>query len=199
MALFEYLDYPKLPSSLVEDILTTVEKNVSSFKEDALLYADQSILDAVQLPEPDWTNNLGFPLSNSDQDTCKFHFMEAPESVKKWVQENIPVKVNAVHIQTMADGTHIVPHVDEIRNKALNYIISQGGKDVCTNFFVPRNEFSHLTISPQTLIPKDRLELIESICINSNEWHSLKVDKIHNVENITPPDKRISLTLSIVC
>jgi hypothetical protein len=91
---------------------------------------------------------------------------------------------------------YVPPHIDEVRTSAINYLISSA--DATTNFYEPKSEFAPLSVTAQTAIPHERLELKQSSKIAERTWHKLDVGKIHSVENIATDSKRISLTLSIV-
>jgi hypothetical protein len=129
--------------------------------------------------------------------TSKFYFCEVTDNIKTWVNQNISRDINRIHIQIMFGGDFVIPHVDEIRQKAYNYILTTGGSDVETCFYEPKDEFKHLKITAQTYFPKDRLNKTYGITIFPKKWHRLSVNKIHSVENLDPTQRRISLTLSL--
>jgi hypothetical protein len=197
--LFEYLNFPELPLDIEEEIFQIADYNITkSFRiSDHNINADPSILDAIAMPEPDWKNELGIPMLESPFGTSKFYFCEATDNIKTWVNQNISRDINRIHIQIMFGGDFVIPHVDEIRQKAYNYILTTGGSDVETCFYEPKDEFKHLKITAQTYFPKDRLNKTYGITIFPKKWHRLSVNKIHSVENLDPTQRRISLTLSL--
>jgi hypothetical protein len=96
----------------------------------------------------------------------------------------------------MYGGPIIIPHVDEGRSYVYNYLLDTGG--AVTKFYKNAKGYENLKAYPQTVFTYDRIEEIESIDIEKNRWHYLDVTKVHNVENIRPGQKRISLSLSYV-
>lgn len=189
MNFFEYLNYPKLPQSIIDEILLQVDTIEIPICEILLDEVDDNITD--------WSTELGLPLSEVDQNTCKFHVLEPSDRIKEWVNQNIPEKVRKIHINSMIDGTHLSPHIDEIRTKALNYVIETGGPNVITSFYKAKEQFKHLRASTRCFIPLERLDPIEQICIKKDNWHSLAVSNIHDVSNIEIGKRRIILTLSV--
>ncbi len=210
---FTYLDLPPVPKYLEEQILNIVDKPLANFhnsdafveyleknRNDLNISAGEEVIDAITNIEIDYNKSLGFPLSevwNYFEDLAHFDFLEVNEELNKWARENIDSKIAHVSIQAMYGGTTITPHIDEMRTKALNYVISTGGKSK-TCFYKPKKEYQHLVAYPQTVFPFDRLELVEEIQIEPYKWHELNVTEIHSVENLDPTLKRISLSLSFL-
>jgi hypothetical protein len=210
---FTYLDLPPVPKYLEDQILQIVNKPLANFhtsddfveyleknRNDLNISAGTEVIDAITNVEIDYTKSLGFPLSevwNYFKDLAHFDFLEVNEELNKWTRENIDNKIAHVSIQAMYGGTTITPHIDEMRTKALNYVISTGGESK-TCFYKPKKEYQHLVAYPQTVFPFDRLELVEEIQIEPYKWHELNVTEIHSVENLDPTLKRISLSLSFL-
>jgi hypothetical protein len=189
MKLFEYLDYPPLPEDMKQEILQLVETSPVPMCE--------ILLDGPHMAATDWSKELGLPLTEMDKNTCKFHVIEPSERIKEWVHQNIPEKVRKIHINALIQGTHLVPHIDEIRTRAINYVIDLGGPNVMTNFYRIKRNYKHLTASPRTYIPRSKLQRIEQICVEQERWIALAVNHIHDVRNIRVKRKRIILTLSV--
>jgi hypothetical protein len=194
-----YLDYPSLPIGLEQDILNTVKSN-SNFKENNLLVnADQTTLDLIGKVEYDPNNNIGYPYLEARKyfpTLVDYYFLDPSPAVKDWVHTHINKDVT-INIQVMTNGTHVPPHIDEVRTYAINYLISAGG-NATTDFYEPKVKFENVSVTAQTAIPYEKLDLKESKQIAEKVWHKLSVTKIHSVENITPQLKRIALTLSLV-
>ena len=197
---FEYLNFPAVPEKIKQEILHTVEQNIMQLSHDDQhnIYANKEVLEKISMAEPNWDYELGIPLNQSPSDAARFYFFEVADSVKDWIKSNIPMPVKGVNVQVMTGGSFVVPHIDEVRNKACNYIITSGGTDVETCFYNPITEYQHLKATAQTYFPKERLEKFEGVVIEIDKWHRLSVDRIHSVENLNPLEKRISLTLSFV-
>lgn len=210
---FTYLDLPPVPKYLEDQILQIVNKPLANFhssddfveyleknRNDLNISAGAEVIDAITNVEIDYSKSLGFPLSevwNYFKDLAHFDFLEVNEELNKWARENIDSNIAHVSIQAMYGGTTITPHIDEMRTRALNYVISTGGQSK-TCFYKPKTEYQHLVAYPQTVFPFDRLELVEEIQIQPYKWHELNVTEIHSVENLDPTLKRISLSLSFL-
>ena len=80
--------------------------------------------------------------------------------------------------QVIKNGMPI--HKDINRTIAYNYLIETGGDNINTNVF------------------DEGRQLIESECITTHRWHSIQVDKFHNVTNLQENSVRIAITLSPV-
>lgn len=210
---FTYLDLPPVPKYLEAKILSIVDKPLANFhdseafveyieqnRSDLNISAGQEVIDAIKNIEIDYSKSLGFPLSEAWEhfkELAHFDFLEVTEEINDWAKSNIDQNLAHVSIQAMYGGTTITPHIDEMRTKALNYVISTGGNSK-TCFYKPKKEFEHLIAYPQTIFPFDRLELVQEVCIEPYKWHSLDVTKIHSVENLDPKLKRISLSVSFL-
>lgn len=210
---FTYLDLPPVPKYLEEQILQIVDKPLANFhnseafveymeknRSELNISAGQEVIDAITNVEIDYSKSLGFALNEvwkHFKDLAHFDFLEVNEELNKWARETINSNVAHVSIQAMYGGTTITPHIDEMRTKAVNYVISTGGNSK-TCFYKPKKEYEHLVAYPQTVFPFDRLDLVEEIHIQPYKWHELKVTEIHSVENLDPALKRISLSLSFL-
>jgi hypothetical protein len=94
----------------------------------------------------------------------------------------------------MNNGKYVIPHVDEIRVLALNYLISTGGGVTCT--YDPIDEYKNYIVGPQMVFPRERICKVEEISIEEKRWHTLDVSKIHGVENLV--GDRISVSISLL-
>lgn len=215
----EYKDYPKLPTWLVDHIYNIINFKESSpitydenFKERMLKEADMWIggadeetLKAIAYLDYNDNDTLGRPFTDPESykyfinSLARFDFIPVDKIVEDWVSKNIPEKVIGVNIQVMHGGTIITPHIDELRNHALNYTLDRGGKDVRTVFYKIKEQFNHQKAYARTLIPFEKLDVVESISIPEMKWHKLSVsDDIHAVLNLDPTCKRIALSCSII-
>jgi hypothetical protein len=193
-----YLNYPPLPLDLELDILNTIESHAYFQKNNLLVNADAATIDLLGETAYTADTNIGYHYSQARDHfphLVDYYFLEASERVKDWVFTNISKDVT-INIQVMTNGMYVPPHIDEVRTSAINYLISSA--DATTNFYEPKSEFAPLSVTAQTAIPHERLELKQSSKIAERTWHKLDVGKIHSVENIATDSKRISLTLSIV-
>ncbi len=187
MKYFTYHDYPVLPEFIKQEILEIVDSN--------------PVVCEVLLPQIkeniDWSKNLGLPLSEVDKHTSNFLVYDVSENISNWISKNIPEKYKQININSIVNGTHLVPHIDEKRTRAVNYVIETGGSNVITSFYKVKKKYQHLEATTRTYIPRHKLTTIEKITIKKESWHSLAVQNIHDVRNIKIGKRRIILTLSI--
>lgn len=210
---FTYLELPPVPKNIEQQILQIVETPIQNFHDSSAfveymeqnrselnISAGEEVINAIKSVEVDHSKSLGYPLSEAWQhfkDLAHFDFLEVTEEINQWARLNISPDIAHVSIQAMYGGTTITPHIDEMRTRALNYVITTGGNSE-TCFYKPKKEYEHLVAYPQTIFPFDRLELLEKVQIVPGRWHQLDVTTIHSVENLDPKLKRISLSLSFI-
>lgn len=182
-----------------DEVYKYIESKISSDPDLQLNSINKELLHKLQGFTYDINDSLGPPMDQAGKyfkDLATFDFLPASDMIIKWVHKNISPQPIYVSIQVMFGGSTVTPHVDEGRTSVYNYILDTGGG--ITKFYKNAKGYEHLIAYPQTIFPYDRIEEVESIDIEKNRWHSLNVTKIHNVENILPGQKRISLSLSYV-
>jgi hypothetical protein len=214
---FEYKDFPQVPQWLIEHIykllnaslLDEISVHGNNYRDDFVksaekwIAADQEILDIISEVEYNKDDTLGYHFEERESNTYNkslafFDFLNTDNIITEWVEQHIPDKVAAVNLQVMHGGELVTPHIDEVRQYALNYIFETGGDSVETAFYQPREEYKHLKVYPRTLIPFERIEKVESVIIEPNRWHEINVQSIHSVDMLAAGKKRISLSLSVV-
>lgn len=195
---FKYEAYPPLPPELKALILETIEKEQSKLKSSNIqMNASEQIINSIT-EDVDLTNNLGWHYNESKSHfpfICDYYVFDVPAEVSIWLRDNISLE--PANIQVMTNGSHVPPHIDEIRKGALNYIIEAGG-DVRTVFYNVKNENANENATPFTVIPYEKLDVSNDVDIQTERWHSLATTRIHSVEGINPLKKRIAITISIM-
>ena len=195
---FKYESYPPLPAELKALILETVEKEQSNLHTTNIqMNASASVIAAIT-EDVDLTNNLGWHYSESKAHfpfICDYYVFDVPAEVALWLRDN--VSSQPANIQVMTNGSHVPPHIDEIRKGALNYIIDLGG-DVRTVFYNVKTENTSQNATPFTVIPYEKLDVSNDVEIQNERWHSLDTTRIHSVEGINPVKKRIAISISIL-
>jgi hypothetical protein len=195
---FKYEAYPPLPPELKALILKTIEKEQSNLKSTNIqMNAPDSVINSIT-EDVDLTNNLGWHYSESKSHfpfICDYYVFDVPAEVAIWLRDN--VSTEPANIQVMAGGSHVPPHIDEIRKGALNYVIETGG-DVRTVFYNVKNENANENATPFTVIPYEKLDVSNDVDIQTERWHSLDTTRIHSVEGINTLKKRIAISISIM-
>jgi hypothetical protein len=177
--MFNYLDYPTIPKELEQHILNAVVQH----RTDKTFTATNDINKAVTEAYGSTFNIELSGLANMG--------MFKDELVTEWVCNNITKEVNGVHVQYFENGTFFFPHVDLLRTKAVNYLLSTANAE--TVFYETVN---NIEIKPNTMIPYNSINPVFKKIIDRHRWHELAVDKIHSVENIN--GIRIAITVSFV-
>lgn len=197
--MIEYVDFPRVPNNIVDDILDVVNNSDLLSRRDLQIAAADNVTKEIEKAHASvsFDNNIGIPLSEIDKiypDSATFLFLDPPAAALEWATK-IFGDETYLHIQAMVNGTFVVPHIDENRKYAYNYLI-QADPNTSTNFYKPKAEFCHLSATPATVIPYDRLDVISKQIIQKFKWHRFPTNIIHSVENISRP--RIALTVSVV-
>lgn len=194
--MISYKDYPQVPEDIIADVLHSIGNYANTFDSVNQIAADTETVNKFNSQRPVFTDNtLGFPFEQSAEyypDTAVFSFIDAPNSLKEWVKENIgPYPVN---IQIMDSGNYVMPHIDEIRTVALNYLITTGNGITC--IYEPTEQYKDYIVGPQMVFPKERLVKVDEKTIDNKRWHTLDVTRIHGVENLN--GSRVSITVSLL-
>ena len=195
---FKYLDFPEVPNFVEELVMREVSNFQLTRSNDILISTEEKFLDRIKQPEKDWNTELGIPMTTVINNVSKFIFLDIPDEIYYWAKQEIPYNILGGNIQIITGGTTIITHIDEVRTTAYNYLFELGGESVCNCFYQPKSEFNHLTTSSQTIIPYDKINMVESVYIEKRKWHLLAVNKIHSVENLDPSKLRITLSLSVI-
>lgn len=174
--MFEYKDYPQLPNKLITELLDSVAHRIDSGFSDKINLAVEEAYGKLIDTNIDGIAKMG---------------MFTNDALTTWIKENITDTFNAVHVQYFSNGTHFFPHVDLLRTRALNYLISSAGAQ--TVFY---KNISNKEIKPNTIISYDSIEPVNTYEIEPFRWHELCVDEIHSVENIQ--GTRIAITVSFL-
>lgn len=99
---------------------------------------------------------------------------EGPDSLKKWVRENIPIpETFHIKLQQFSNFIYVPIHVDHVRLFSYNYLFFES--KAVTGWF-----------------DKDD-NLLESVCYEHHKWYKHNSAIPHNVTNIH--EKRIAITL----
>jgi len=174
--MFEYKNYPKVPKNIVDEIVEEANKqSLTGFS------------DKVNSAVKEAYGNI----VDTNLDGVATMTMFTNDKLTDWVKNNVTDKFNAVHVQCFSNGTYFFPHVDLLRTRALNYILKTA--DAKTVFYKSKN---NIEVKPNTVISYQDIEVVNTRTFEPYEWHELKVDNIHSVENIN--GTRIAITVSFL-
>jgi len=116
----------------------------------------------------------------------------------EWIEKNLPgVTTDMMKIQSATSGTHIV-HSDIKRLWSLIYVIETGG-DAITSWYRESGKplirtKTTFTQSDSGFVDYNNLAVIDSVKIKKNQWALLRVNVLHDVDNITSIRKGITIS-----
>ena len=188
------MNWPKIPEYFLDDIYKLVSKD-NAINAQTFWF---------EQPNVDWKTSLAVNASMTSTINQNLGIIRTatviepvPKNLKNWLKQNIPIKFDFAHVVGLIDGTSLLPHVDGLRMIGYNYVIHSDAKSK-TCFYEPKKEYSHLVPYPDTDILHDRLELVYEEVVKFQSWYKINTKKIHSVENLANPGKRIAISLSII-
>jgi len=203
---YQILETPAIPKNILQSVQNTIDqfdkKNHKLTGMDDLPIFEtfgntKNVIDEYHVANNN--EELGLPLNLLNSyydDLCTLSFLKVEDIVTNWVHKNI-TPTGFVGINIFHGGTHFFPHLDLMRNRAINYIYDAGGETVETCFWKAKENFQHLQKSARTFFPYDRLELINKVVLKQGQWCEMDVSNIHNVMNIEKDKRRITITVSL--
>lgn len=96
------------------------------------------------------------------------------QAINEWCQQNI---CNEMYWGFQIIRGDLVPHIDITTTVKMTYLVDTGGPDVITEWY-----------------SDDKTTVIDSVVLEANRWHVLKVDTWHGVRNVDPGAVRLSIT-----
>ena len=176
---YKKLKFPSLPNYLLDECLGQIkpENKLSAFPK----------FDNTHV---NWNERLDTPVNDISKHfgnkNTKYSYYETPNNTKKWCLENLPFKGNYdIRIHVFEKGFFVSPHIDRICRTSINLLLSDNNGITC--WYEPKKEFEHLKMpeygrNAQFLYEK--LDLIEQVQFDINQWYALRTDVIHSVENV---------------
>ena len=203
---FKLLNKPKPPAAILESIYRSIAKfdqqqiEVTGLSDLKRFETFGDTFEFIDKTHEKYSKEvLGLNLELLEEyypSVCVLSFLPVEQDVADWVHENITPK-GFVGINIFHSGDFFFPHIDLMRTKAINCVIEPGGDNVTTAWYTPKKEFEHLEATTRTFIPYDRVEVIEEQIFAAGDWYELDVSKIHNVKDIDPTKRRITITVSL--
>lgn len=141
-----------------------------------------ALLQDPYIPDP---TLIGF------QDTGYTRWAIRPE-LKSWLAENISQDVAIAGYQVISQDVNA--HCDK-RLWAVNYIVDPGGPNVVTTLW--QQPGLPVSREPSIKIPEyAKLNMLESVCIESGRWHVLNTRVLHSVKGIKTARSAITIGLN---
>ena len=96
------------------------------------------------------------------------------QAINNWCQQNI---CDEMYWGFQIIRGDLVPHIDNVTKVKMTYLVDTGGQDVVTEWYA-----------------EDKTTVIDSVVLEANRWHILRVDTWHGVRNVSPDSARLSIT-----
>ena len=188
--MLKYLDKPRVPEDLVEEMKESV---VLYKKERKLSEGDvvSSGLSNPVLPK----NPLGYRFDEAPKggEWCStFSYIPISHRVSDWVRENLTPVPTCSFLILMSGGSAVWPHIDDFRSSAWNYVITPSSASLC--YYEAKKEYEHLTQCKGMYVPIERVNKVEEMEIERDKWYEFESTRIHGVENIK--GERLVLSVS---
>lgn len=138
------------------------------------------------------------------ENSSEYTMYHITTELRNWLVVNNIIKlenINKVYIQTQSPGVHVV-HTDFNRKYALNYIIDTGGDNVITSWYkqkghpIVRKEKKERYQTDSESINYRDLEKLDHVKFEQNRWYLMKVNVLHDVQNITSLRKSLTIIVS---
>lgn len=96
------------------------------------------------------------------------------QEINSWCQQNI---CNEMYWGFQIIRGDLKPHIDNVTQVKLTYLVDTGGPDVVTEWY-----------------DQDNVTVLDSVVLEPHRWHILKVDTPHGVKNTVTGSVRLSIT-----
>lgn len=193
--MINFYNYPTVPDNLNSEIMFHVD-NFTANSTIPGMNTSSNVTEQINLQEPE-PRGLGVSFTTAKKlcpGLATFIMIPVPNGeLKDWVKSNITDKFNGLHVQVI-HGEYVLPHVDVLRKKAWNYIISDGDAD--TVFYQLLPQYRHMPVYSNSWVLPNMVTELHRIKLPKYRWHELNVTQLHGVENINKV--RIMLSLSFV-
>jgi len=167
-----YLNLPKVPNDLIDDFIAKTDLY-------PMMENEYAVLKGTNLYK--WTDE--YKIANLYKWTDEYN-----ERINIWGQKNI---CEDAYFGFQIMKGNVLPHKDHLNNhygneplqpsSKLVYLISQGGENVLTRFWLD-----------------DKKTLINEYNIQTNRWHLLQIDTVHSVEGVEPGKIRWSIVAQML-
>ena len=206
MSIVSTYEFEQNQSHLREDEIESMDffwpKKDDSEKSESRIKSNKQNLREVEkeilkTSNVDWDKCLGLPITEVNKYTdncCFFVYLDASTpKIWKWVQDNIPYKIETSSVFIIHGGSQVVPHRDFGKNQ-FNLIL-ECNDDAYNCLYEPKEEFKHLETNAYSFVPYERLNVVQKKKLEKNEWYFFPCDRLHSVENIK--GRRIIFSLYI--
>jgi len=181
---YKLLDFPSLPDNLAQQLDQLIPKRLLGLPNQVYTPSERGaggVINQVQY------NN--FDHSKSGQ--IVYH--ELPADFTAWINQHV---VDTYKRATVAvhHGEIAPPHTDYLRQYGINYIHQLGGDRVTTVWY---QEIGKPIVREGRARQPDyaKLTVVDQVVLPANQWHILRTDVLHSVENLQ--SNRIRLSIDI--
>ena len=183
---YKLLDFPPLPEQLVQQLDQLIEQKLLGMPGDIF---------TPQAPRPSdgYINVINYKDASEEQ-LGQIIYHELPWEFQSWVNDNITDQYLRIKF-SIHHGKIAPPHTDYLREYGINYIHVLGGDNVKTVWY---QEHGHPVVRPGRHRQPDyaKLTVLDEIVLPAGQWHVLRTDILHSVENLQSNRVRIAIDLN---
>ena len=182
---YQLLDLPLLPDYLKSKFDQLIEQTLLGMPENVYLPQSPRESDGYinHVQYKDFTETL----------TGYIVYHELTAEFDQWVKENVSKQFNRAKF-SIHHGEIAPPHTDYLRDFGINYIHVLGGNDVKTVWY--QEEGFPIVRNGRCRQPDyQRLSILKEVVLPANQWHVLRTDILHSVENLQSNRIRISVDI----
>jgi len=182
---YQMLDFPQLPVYLVSKFDQLVKERLLGLPDN--VYTPQS-----PRTTDGYINHIQYKdLSEKKSGSIVYH--ELTNEFESWIKGNITEQYKRVKF-SIHHGDIAPPHTDYLRDFGINYIHVLGGDNVKTVWY--QEEGFPVVRDGRCRQPNyQKLSVLEEVVLPVNQWHILRTDILHSVENLQSNRIRITVDL----
>jgi len=181
---YKLLDFPSLPDHLAHQLDQLIPERLLGLPDQIYTPSNRSadgVINQVQYKNFDHTK------------TGQIVYHKLPTAFVAWINQHIVTTYNRATI-AVHHGEIAPPHTDYLRQYGINYIHQLGGNRVTTVWY---QEIGKPIVREGRARQPDyaKLTVLDQVVLPAGQWHILRTDVLHSVENLQ--SNRIRLSIDI--
>jgi hypothetical protein len=181
---YKLLDFPALPDYLAQQLDRLIPEHLLGLP------------DQIHTPTERGANGVINQVQYKNFDHTKsgqIVYHELPADFVAWVNQHVVATYKRATI-AVHHGEIAPPHTDYLRQYGINYIHQLGGDCVTTVWY---QEIGKPVVREGRTRQPDyaKLTVVDQVVLPANQWHVLRTDVLHSVENLQSNRIRISVDI----
>jgi hypothetical protein len=186
---YKLLDFPSLPDHLV--------RRLDQLIQEQLLGLPDQVYTPTQPGADGAVNYIQYKnFDHSKHGQIIYH--ELPKEFIEWIEHNITDTYERVKF-SVHHGEIAPPHTDLLRQFGINYIHQLGGDQVKTVWYQEIGKPVVRDMAQEGRVRQPdyaKLTVLDQVVLPAHQWHVLRTDILHSVENLQHNRIRIAIDLS---